>query len=141
MKRLVIIIVTLLVIFVYGILIPIVPITSYLVFNQEIVRLYPSNSYLMDDSADFESYMNGRGWSFSHVEMSTWFYVKGEKSTQFHVTDFYRIYESDGKIVLWHDSAKPINHPKMIVIVMVVVYYMAFVGWFIYLFVNRRSNR
>ncbi|WP_105615069.1 hypothetical protein [Vallitalea okinawensis] len=104
-KKIIILIVTLL-IYIYGILIPIIPLGTFFLSDANIIRVYPHHIFLLKESPnneapDFESYMKSKGWSNTGEMESSTIYIKENSKRYIHVDQFIHVVMNDSNIQIY----------------------------------------
>lgn len=131
------ILITILLIFVYGILIPVVPLCKYLFSDAKVIRFYPYHLYTIKEGGNFDSYMKSKGWTYGEEMESGSIYVKGNSKRYIHVDNFIKVLDYESNIEIWQGMDYILNWPKFIFYIIFGVYILpifGFIFWQLYQF-------
>lgn len=136
-KRFVLMIIVLL-IFIYGILIPIVPLGKFLFSEAKVIRLYPHNLYLLkylpnEENPNFREYMKNNGWTYSEEMESGRIYKKGALKKYIHVDNFISVNIYDSHIKIWQGMTSLFNYSTFTFYIIFLVYILPALGFVIFI--------
>lgn len=95
--------------------IPIIPFSTLLFTDAQVVRLYPYNSYLLDDNAtkdSFNDYLADKGWTFSRQIEGGSYYSNGDKEQFIFNSQIISMYFEKSDIGFWNHMMTVLRFPQ-----------------------------
>ncbi len=131
-------------IFLYGMLIPVIPLGKFVFSEAKIVKLYPHNLYLMkflpnEENPSFREYMNNEGWIYSEEMLSGQIYKKGDSEKYIHVDELISVNIYDSHIKIWQGMTSLFSSSKSTFYIIFLIYLLPAIVFFT--FVIRLKSR
>lgn len=134
-------------IFLYGILIPIIPLGKFLFSEAKIVKLYPYNLYLLkelsnEEGPNFDEYMKKNGWIYSKEIEGGWIYIKENSKKYIGRYDLITVIIDKYNVKVWHEMYTKLNCSKFTFYI-IFFCYMLPAFWFIIFIIRaniKKSN-